>query len=489
MSRARRRLALLAAASRTIALAVVAAALPGLAVVTALVATSPAHANGRAPATNGIHFRPGAPDSLYIASTFGLLVSHDGGCTLRWVCEQNLGYGGRWDPAYAVAADGTLYATTYTGLRISRDGGCSFTTATAELPAGAPGRIANRWIDALALGDDGALWVGTSDNGLPNDLFRSDDGGRTFTARGPALPTIFWKSVQLAARASDRIYATGYQLAGTAPDGSPLPPSAHAFRSDDAGATWQPLPLTGVSFGLTPIVAALAVAPQSADVVYLASRAANPPNGDRLYRSDDAGATFSFVLATAEPIHDVVHADAQNVVVATQSESGVGGSTFHSSDAGKTFARLPNAPRLACLGKAPDGSLYGCAANFGPDYMALTRSTDGAATFRRIWRFAELAGPVQCPAGTPQHDTCELEQWSGLQAQLAATGPTCGAPSIPDAGPDAPDPNASRGGCCQTSDGNHSPYDLAIAAIALFFSLRRPLLHRAHRGDQHARGQ
>lgn len=52
-----------------------------------------AQANGRPPATNGVTFRPGDPDSLYIATTFGLLISHDGGCTVRWVCESNLGYG------------------------------------------------------------------------------------------------------------------------------------------------------------------------------------------------------------------------------------------------------------------------------------------------------------------------------------------------------------------------------------------------------------
>lgn len=422
----------------------------------AFTAVPSAHANGRTPATNGISFRPGDSKSLYIASTFGLLVSHDGGCTLRWVCEANLGYGGRWDPAYAVAADGTIYATTYTGLRISRDGGCSFTTATAALPEGAPGRIANRWIDALALGADGALWVGTSDNGAPNDLFVSTDGGETFTPRGPGGPdasTSFWKSIQLAPSRPARIYATSYRLAGTLPDGSPEPPTAQAVRSDDGGATWTPLPLGGVAFGLTPIVAALAVDPADPDVLYLASRAANPPSGDRLYRSMDAGATFTEVLATSEPIHDVVLVDAQTAVVATQSETGLGGSAYQSKNGGLQFTRLTNAPRLACLGKAPDGSLYGCAANFAPDYMSLTQSTDGAATFHRLWRFAELAGPVACPAGTVQHDTCELEQWRGLQAQLSATGPTCGdAAEPPDAGPDGdPEPRRSHG-CCDSGE-------------------------------------
>src|SRR4051812_34108880 len=106
-------------------------------------------ANGRAPLTNGVHFQPGDNHTLYVATTFGLLISRDDGCSFRWVCEQNLGYGGTFDPKYRIARDGTIFATTYTGLRVSRDGGCSFATATTEAPAGDPGRIAGAWIDAI----------------------------------------------------------------------------------------------------------------------------------------------------------------------------------------------------------------------------------------------------------------------------------------------------------------------------------------------------
>src|SRR4051812_15404808 len=89
-----------------------------------------ANGNGRPPLTTGVHFRPGDPHSLYVATTFGLLISHDDGCTFRWVCETNIGYGGIFDPLYEVTADGSIFATTFTGLRVSRDGGCSFTTVT-----------------------------------------------------------------------------------------------------------------------------------------------------------------------------------------------------------------------------------------------------------------------------------------------------------------------------------------------------------------------
>ena len=94
-----------------------------LAAVAAVLCPAVALANGRPPLTNGVHFQPGDNHSLYVATTFGLLVSHDDGCSFRWICEQNVGYGGTFDPKYRIAADGTIFATTYTGLR-----GCDVTS-------------------------------------------------------------------------------------------------------------------------------------------------------------------------------------------------------------------------------------------------------------------------------------------------------------------------------------------------------------------------
>ncbi len=431
----------------------------------ALAAAGAAHANGRPPTTNGVSFRPGDPQSLYVASTFGLIVSHDGGCTFRWICEADLGYGGRWDPAYAIAGDGTIFATTFTGLRVSHDDGCSFATATAALPAGDPGRIADRFIDALELGPDGAIWVGTSDTGSPNDVFASTDGGATFASRGLSSPTMFWKSIKTAPSDAGRVYVTGYEIAGTSTDGGTLPPPPHALRTDDAGAHWAELSLAGLTYGPTPIVLVLAVDPGNPDVVYLVSRGANPPTGDRLYRSTDGGATFSGVLATAAPVHDVVVRDAGTVLVATQNDTGLGGTAYLSTDAGRSFAPMPNAPHLSCLGVAPDGSLYGCAANWDPDYMAVTRSTDGGTTFRKVWRFAELAGPLACPDGTTERDTCDREQWTSVKAQLAATGPTCGAQAS-DAAPVANPPPPPRG-CCDAGDAQGALVGAFAAALWL----------------------
>jgi hypothetical protein len=52
-------------------------------VAASLATAATAFANGRPPLTNGIATRPGDPHSLYVRSTFGLLISHDD-CAFCW---------------------------------------------------------------------------------------------------------------------------------------------------------------------------------------------------------------------------------------------------------------------------------------------------------------------------------------------------------------------------------------------------------------------
>ncbi len=370
-------------------------------------------AGGRPPLTNGIHFDRADPHALYIASTFGLLISHDDGCTLRWVCEANLGYAGSWDPKYAIGTDGAIFATTFTGLEISRDGGCTFAMATAELPPRSRDRIADKWIDALDLGPTGDVWVGTAISGAPNEVYVSHDAGASFAPVGLQSPTIFWKSVRVAPSNLARVYASGYEIAKK--------PTAHLELTSDGGHTWTASPLAGVSFGGTPIVLVAAIDPRAPDTLYLISVGANQP-GDRLYRTSDGGQTFADVLDSPGPIADVIVRE-RDVLVATLQQSGttkIGGPAFHSSDRGMTFAPLIGAPPLACLGIAPDGAWIGCAPT------SIVRSVGGGA-WLPIWRFGELAGPLQCPAGTPEHDRCNVAEIK----QLATTEPTCAATGAP----------------------------------------------------------
>jgi hypothetical protein len=412
--------------------------------------TGAARANGRAPLTNGIAFRPGDAHSIYVRATFGLLVSHDDGCSFRWVCEQAIGYGGEFDPKYAIAADGTIFATTFKGLRVSRDGGCTWSTATAEI-----------WVDAIDIGPTGDVWIASAETARASDVYRSRDNGMTFDHRGMHSPNIWWKSVKVARTDANRVYVTGYQVAGPPlDDGGLQQPQAHFLRSDDGGDTWTEEPLTGVAFNATPIVLVRAVDPANADVLLMSSLGANGA-GDRLYRSSDGGVTFTEVLVTQENIRDVVFHKGK-VIVATLTKG-----SFESIDGGQTFTQITGAPQLGCLGEQGD-NLVGCGANWQPDFMAVTRAPDTAG-WQRVFRFVELAGPVSCPAGTTVAEKCD-PLWPALRDQFAATGPTCNAP--PPDGPPAVEPK-DPGGCCDS--GADPRAALALGGLVLaFVILRRP---------------
>ncbi len=419
----------------------------------ALVA-SVAHANGRPPITNGVFFRPGSNSDIWVRTTFGLLVSHDDGCTFRWICEQNVGYGGIFDPHYAVAADGTIYATTFTGLRISRDGGCTFTTATEALPAGMPGRIADRFGEALHVTATGEVWLGLSDAAMANAIYRSIDAGETFQTMGTVPTAIQWKSIRVAPSDAMRIYATGFEVAGE--------PKAHLYRSVDGGAMWDPMPTTSFVFGTSPQARVVGVDPQDALIVYVAtiesSGTANP--GDRLYRSMDGGATFAEVLVTSSPIADVLVRGSTVMVV-----SKTGG--FASSDRGLTFGAANAALEFGCLGERDDGRMFACGANWMPDFKAIGQSADGAA-WDKVFRFVEMAGPVECPAGTPQADTC-APMWPVFEEQFGTKGPTCGA-NVVDAPPEV---KPDDGGCCDAAGGAGGSSFLGLLVGASLYRRRR----------------
>ena len=430
--------------------------IPATALVILLAATT-ASGHGTPPMTTDVRFTTSDPKTILVGSTIGLLLTRDGGCTVEWICESNVGYGPTYQPKYAFAADGSILATTFLGLRISRDGGCNFTTATAALPVTDPNRIADMWIDALDVGPMGEIWVGTSENGRSNDIFVSIDNGETFTPRGLMSTTVAYKSVKVAPSDATRVYVTG--AAAT---------TAQLYRSDATG--WITLPATGIAVGAVPRLEIAVVDPNDRDTLYVISRAVAAPRDDRLYRSSDGGMTFVEVLVPSAKIHDVTVRDAQTVYVTTMvlhvtGNFDLGGPTFVSTDGGKLFGLLDGAPQLACLSIAPDGTPVGCGWNWEPDFKAIA-SLDGNV-WNKLWRFVEIAGPIACPADSG-NSACDRE-WTQLEIDLGVTGPTCGPHASSDAGIDIPPPPPPPG-CCSVNGGGSLGL---VWAVAIAWRLRR----------------
>jgi photosystem II stability/assembly factor-like uncharacterized protein len=396
-----------------------------------------AAANTRFPATNGVTLQRGAPGTIAIGTTFGLLLTHDEGKHMYWVCEQAVGYGGLFDPTYAITRDGTIFAAVYDGLHVSRDGGCTFNLVAVE-----PGAKIQKDVLGLELGPNDEIWLSTTSDGMANDVFESTDGGHTFQSKGLASNKIWWKAVKVAPSNGMRVYASGYQVTSVADDGGTIDPLVHVKRSDNGGASWMDMPTTDFTLATNPSVLISAVSPTKPDLVFARSENANG-NGDRLYRSEDAAAHWTDVLDTSETIRAVLVLHSGDVMVATTA-----GGVFRSTDDGKTFQAITGAPEMACAAQREDGTIFSCGANGGPDFMARGTARAPAGPFTKVFRFVELTGPLACPDGTTQRDVCDLQLWPALKEQFGITDAADAMPA------DGAPPRKSKGCCDSSGDGD-----------------------------------
>ena len=427
-----------------------------------LAAPAVASANGRPPATVSVEHGPGDTDSIFVGVTFGLLVSRDDGDTFRWVCEDAIGYGGRYDPDYEVGPDGALWATTFDGLQVSRDGGCSFETIDSPL--------LDQWIADVEVAPDGRVFAVTANGGDSNDVYVSTDGV-SFSSVDRYIEDGWWKSLQIAPLGDTedaplRLYLTGYKAPQEQEgDAGTVPHSALLYSSDDGGATWQKLALDDLEFGNVPQLFVEAVSPTDPDVVFARVLGVNGATGDAIFRSADAGETWTRVLDMEDTISAfVVREDGATAIAGTVNDG-----VQISTDGGETWTAADEQPEMACVGERDDGTLFSCGANYEPDRFALARSPDGQC-WERVLRFSEIAGPLQCDPGTVQHDTCEVEKWPMTCVQLGVCEQPDGGPSTaPDAGT-AVVGDDGKGGCLGCN--------VALAGLVLVVPRRRRRRHR-----------
>lgn len=372
-----------------------------------------ARANGRFPATTGVEFQPGNSSLVAIPVTFGLLVSTDDGASFRWICENSIGYGGTYDPDYAIDSKGKLFATTFDGVRMTPDLGCTWSFAG--------GPLTGVFASQVEVGPDGRVWVGAAAAENSN-IYVSSDEGVTFSPTGHTSTGTWWDSIKIAPSDPNRVYASGFTVdsGGTTP---------LAIRSVDGGVTFEPMSLAGVTINMGANIYVLGALPDAPDTVFLRVTRSITPVGDAIYRSTDKGDTWTKVLEIADELAAyVARADGQTVIIGSRFTG-----AFRSTDGGVTFPPLANPPQMACVGERSDGTLFTCGSNWDPDLYALGRSTDGT-TWTAVTTFQQTAAPVQCDPGTVQYDSCQAELWCSLVMQLGITSTevVCEAPA--DAG-------------------------------------------------------
>lgn len=434
-----------------------------------LAAASVVHANGRSPATMDIHFRAQSSvegeslvDRDVLAGlTFGLVVSHDRGATWHWFCENAIGYGGLYDPDYEWTAKGGILATTFDGLKLDRDG-CTFEATN----------LGKLFVSRVARGSDGTLYAAAADSS-DSSLYSSTDDGTTFVRlSSPGAPGTWWQSLEVAPSKPTRIYLSGYvvithdpnrvQIGSDSPgfnDGKEL----LLYRSDDGGHTFSRLSTKAFRpFSQASTLDVAAVSPANPDLVFVRITGERNGQGDAIYRSEDAGGTWTRVLDTPDSLQAFIARHDGSIVTATAFTK----TLFRSLDGGKTFEQLPTDQLFNCFAEDPHGQLWGCTQNYVAGFGI--GATDDLAHWSPVLHYQEIAGPVACAAGTVQHDKCEVQSWCALGQQLGIPSAECPAPS--ETPPPSPPPPMHGGGCCDTGAG---PGGSLAGLLVVLLAVRR----------------
>ncbi|MCX5744039.1 MAG: hypothetical protein NT062_16240 [Proteobacteria bacterium] len=436
-----------------------------------LASASGALANGRPANTSTINFRHEHETDIIAGMTFGAVLSHDGGATWHWICEDAVGYAGVYDPDYAYTATGAIFATTFKGLVVNRNG-CTFD--------GSP--MGMKFTSSEELGNSGALHVGVAhscgSNCPDNDvkLYRSDDDGVTFpVSANPGLLNDWWQSIRVAKSDPDRMYVSGYRFVD-APGGGTM--RVHLLlTSANRGVAFTNMSQTGLVYGPDSVMEIAGVSPLDPKIVFLRVTFANGVIGDAIYRSVDAGATWTKIHERQDSLAAFVVRANGDVVVAAPSLGAQLSTTCKTTSDACTFTALAGAPHLNCLVENTAGEVWGCTQNFGGnqlpgDGFGIMKTTD-LVTWTGVLKFQDIKGPVDCAVGTIQKDKCEKDNWCAVKTQLGITADPTSCAVIPpdtDMGQMMVDPGPK--GCCDTgADG--LPAALIGLGVVGFVVLRR----------------
>jgi MYXO-CTERM domain-containing protein len=443
-----------------------------------------ANANGRDPYTSTINFQRGNEQHIVAGMTFGVVVSKDGGATWQWMCERAVGYGGQYDPDYVYTSTGAVFATTFDGLKVMRDN-CTF----ASTPPGMT------FASKVEGGPDGALYYAAADT-ADAKIYKSTDDGMTFPlSANPGVPGDWWSSLAVAPSNASRVYVTGYRLVGQDPKIHLL------FTSTNGGTSYMPMTMNLVGGGTMTVSAnstieIVGVSPTVDTTVYAKVTFENGTMGDSIYKSTNAGTTWTKILSKnsnfglAFLVRKV--GTAISCVAGTR-ELGA----WVSTNCDTNWTALTNAPHIGCLYQDTAGTVWACTQNYASpqlnlpsDEYGIMKSTD-LTTWTGVLKYQDIQAPVACAAGTVQEDQCvqrymdQQSQWCCLVPQLGITSTAidCSGPlacfgnplvdGAPDAGSNVMPPKDPEP-CCGSGNGPSSALLSLLVAAVLLFRRRRP---------------
>lgn len=374
-------------------------------------APAAALANGRFPAAQQVVLGPGArSDVIALRTTFGMLVSRDGGRSFAWFCEDLLFFpfvpGLAFDPPVEVSSRGEVVLGFEDGAHALTDG-CS----VANLDS-----VSHRELTDLAATPDGAtIYASESTAGSRSYLLRADPS-LVFRRMGDGVDRLRFVTVEVAASRPERVYASGF-------DDSPSR-TPRLVRSDDGGAT-----LLGITptESLGDLAYVSGVDPTDPDVVYVR---VVEGLGSTLLRSADGGDHLAVVARTADPMLAFALSDDGATVWYGSAEGGL----YRSADRGLHFTSIGTIPTLGL--RFHGGALW-LVTDWLRQPWALGRSMDGGERFEPVLRFENVPGPPACASPSEATSIC-VDRWPAFRSTIEAPArPDAGAPGDAAPMPDA----------------------------------------------------
>lgn len=407
-----------------------------------------ARAHGRPPLIGQVAFHPDDPDFVVARATWGLVLTEDGGESWRWMCAAVMGTDPtREDPVIRVMPDGAILAGNFSGIWRSTPERCDW-----EQPDPAVTDVFTIDLDVRPSEPGTVFALITS--GIDSDqLFRSDDMGRSWSEVSALQELVLMERVRLAPSDPTRVY-----LSGAIPnDPESMGRRAFFFRSDDAGETFTETELPLLDGERNAHL--LAVDPSDPDraLVHMTRRATDD-RPQRLLLTEDGGATFRLVMEALELSGAAFSPDGSQAWATARTTDGL----FRSDDGGATFTQLTGG-NFPCVGH--DGTrLWMCVDELRDDYaMARTETGD---TIDRVLVFDMIRQLPDCPRCSQVGYVCpewfpDLAYDLRLDGVTAPDGGMTGAPrdaSVPLACTDGgePEPPVTEGCACRAGGGKSS---------------------------------
>ncbi len=430
--------------------------------VLSLAPSRDAHANGRFPYANQLVVNPNDPSSILVRTTFGLLLSNDGGKNFQWVCEQIIGFTNGSDPGIAVFGDGSFAVAGYYGLSISHDNACSFPFI--------PGGLDKQYVIDIAVEKKGpASAVSLTATAHPDgttyiQVFDTSDNGTTWNAAGVTLRNdLSVTTIEVAPSRPQRLYVAGSLVASGARHG-------FVVASDDRGATWSDPTLVD---NITTLYLS-AVDPVDPDRVYVRGLG---KLDDQLYVSGDGAKTLTSVLTITGSMQGfALSPDGTQVAVGGPA---VGTLLADRGDGGANMVfKTQSMDPINCLTWTPD-AMYACGLTTAGGNFVVARSSDVGMTWTPILKTLQDIGGTysRCAPGTPYSMLC-IADWPRQQClfdhpgSLCTDGGTDGG-GVPDAGPVTPVAPIGDTSSCSTGPlGAGAPVG-AMCALGLAIALRK----------------